>query len=297
MPKRGRKVGAYALRQQYLHQTIDTLMDGEGLPSGIHTVRYGDMIGDLLYDERPDSNTLLVFFTAAANRHHTWPLFSGIGISDSVGASLLAFSDPSIALGTSVGTGWTLGDYRYPYHQEVPRIIRKVADDRKIILVGASAGGFPALHYGASIPDSISFVMNPRTHVLTPPTAVQYSAAKVYQSNDVEGIAAKIPLCPDMPQNTVVYLQNHADATYFSAHMVPYMQRLSHDSRVWTHLGYWGEGHVPMPKPEIVALIHALIHEPETALSSLDRFDGSDILLAQQANLNIRHHARPAPSS
>ena len=292
MSKRSRSVGVYSPRQQFLHHTVDEFTTSTSVEPGVHTVRCGDMLADILYDERPDSDTLLVFFSAAANHHHTWPLFSGASIAASINASLLSFSDPSIALGLTVSTGWTLGDYRYPYHRDVPDIVRKVADGRSIIMVGASAGGYAALHYGAKIPESFSVVMNPRTHLLLPPTGVQLHSTTLYQSQSPEHISTLVPVEPDLPENKVLYLQNYADHAYFSSHMIPYLHRLSPEMRVWTHLDYWGEGHVPMPKSELVAFLSALISDPGELLDSLRRFESVNRILDHHAGLNILHFAK-----
>lgn len=276
MAKRSRRVGLYSLREQYLFDSLDEFLYSEVGP-GIYTLRLETMVADLLYDER-GSDTILVFFSAAVSTNSTWPHFSGLGIAKSVGASLLAISDPSIALDSEISSGWTLGDHRYPYHLAIPKIVDKIAAGRKIIFVGASAGGFAALHYGAIMPKSYSVVMNPRTHLLTPPTLLKDAYNIRYGGTSISKLAKMLPMMPEAPHNRVIYLQNISDSTYFSGHMVPYLQRFGPGKRIWTHLDHWGHGHVPMPKAKLILLLSKLVGRCEGVLEDFERFRNVETL-------------------
>lgn len=287
MPKRGRRVGAYAPRPQTVYQTVDEFVAGT-LTSGVHTIRSGKLVADVLYEDRGDG-PLLVFFSSVVGESTTWPYFSGVGIAARTDASLLAFSDPSIAIGAP--TGWTLGDFRSRFHEEVPRIIDAVAGGRRVILAGVSAGGFPALHYGASLPGAVSIVVNPRTNLLTPPTSVQNWAHVLYATTDPRRVRELVPLKPDSPQNRVIYLQNAGDHRYFGAHMIPYLMRLPREADVWTLVEDWGEGHVPPPRGLLAELIAEIMVDPSAAAGT-SRFESVDELLAHQAALNFAKYVR-----
>ena len=292
MGRRIRRVGTYAPRKQFIYENLDELLSLETIPEGVHTVRYGPMVGDLLYDERPDSSVLLVYFSAAIASTTTWPMFSGVGSAARAGTSLLAFSDPSVALDNTISTGWTLGDHRHQYHQDVPSIIKKFAGDRAVILVGASAGGFPALHYGAQLPESYSVVINPRTHLLAPPTLLETSFMRRYGGRKIREVVEEIPVKPDRPGNTVLYLQNSGDHRYFSGHLIPYLQRLPEQHRVFVYLDHWGDGHVPMPKYELADLLKALIEDPDKLLSGMSLFSSIDEVYLRHAELSLALTAR-----
>lgn len=287
MRKRSRSVGAYAPRPQTVHQSVDEFLDSE-LTDGIHTIRSGGLIADVLYEDR-GGNALLVFFSSIATEKTTWPYFTGLGIAQKLDTSILAFSDPSISLGAP--TGWYLGDRRSSYHTEVPRIIEAVAGGRRVVLAGSSGGGFPALHYGASLPGSVTVTVNPRTHLFTPPTPVQHWAKTLYGTDDPQQIKQIVPLKPDRPENKVVYLQNSGDPRYFAAHMIPYLLRLQPEAEVFTLVDHWGDGHVGAPGWLLRRVIGSLLQDPGSE-SGLVRFDDVETVMEHQADLNLSQNRK-----
>lgn len=289
MARRTRRTGRYSPHPQALYDSMDEFV-GTETTKGIHTIRTGGMTLDLLYVPQ-ESESLLVFFPAAIKPDTTWPFFSGAGIARKLGMSLLAVSDPSTAF-DRVPTGWCLGDQRFPLHQHLPRIIEAVAQGRRVVTVGLSAGGFAALHYSALIPGSVAVVGNPRTHLLSPPTAVQYWARAMYGTADPARIAELVPLAPASSTNRVVYLQNTDDHQYFAGHMIPYLHRLGPDADVWTLMGDWGKGHVPPPRELLDGVIRSAAVDPSEIPEGAVRFESVDAVLEQQASLNIAKHAR-----
>lgn len=285
---RGRKVGRYQPRVQRVHASPDEFMSSNP-GEGIHTIRIGAAIADVLYDERGDG-PLLVTFPSALTPDATWPFFSGIGVAARLGASLLAFSDPSTGM-AGVPTGWTLGDHRVPFHEHVPRIIDLLARGRRVVMLGLSAGGYAALHYSSAVPESVAVVGNPRTHLLAPPTAVQYWARTLYDTDDPARISEIVPTAPAPSTNRVIYLQNSGDHPYFAAHMVPYLMRLRSDADVWTLIDHWGDGHVPPPRELLHDVLSAVLEDP-AAVDGITRFTSVDAVMQQQAALNFARHLR-----
>lgn len=254
--KRTRKLGVYEGVRPYIYKSLDHFLESD-LDTGIHSFQKNGRMVDLLFEAR-DTETILVFFTAAVAPGKTWPYFSGRGIGSRTGHSLLAISDPSIAADSRLSTNWTLGDSNYQLHKDLPEIIRKVARNRRIIFVGASAGGFPALHYGSQFPDSVSLVMNPRTSVFTPPSHIQHSAEKLFPGMTARQISEMIPTKLGQAKNTVVYLQNCTDDRYYGSHAIPYLSNQTSTGRVYWKLGEWGEGHVAPAAKEIADTIENL---------------------------------------
>ena len=254
--KRIRQVGKYKDVKPHIYQGLQGFLAAE-ISSGIHSFQEQGRMMDLLYEER-DSDTLVVFFTAAVQPQNSYPYFSGRGVTSGTGHSLLAFSDPAIAVDGNLSTNWTLGDAKYQYHRDVPSIIRKIAGDRKIIFVGASAGGFPSLHYGSLFPDSVSLVMNPRTNVFTPPTHIQFSNRHLFPGMTPREIAEIIPTRLGEAKNTVVFYQNCSDDRYYSSHALPYLASQVDTRRVFWKLGEWGDGHVAPGSREIIETINNL---------------------------------------
>lgn len=295
---RPRDLTRYASRDCFGYSSPDEFEQTPSVPSGIHTITAGEATLDLLLDEldeAADSNTLVVFFPSAVTRAATWPFFQGLSVARAIQQPLLSFSDPTIAKEDNVITGWTLGDDRYWLHREIHRYIDKVRRGRRLIFVGSSAGGFPALVYGSRYPDSVSVVVNPRVHLFTPPTHIQYPPSRLYgQDSSVARLRQLLPVRATSPQNTVVYLQNAIDYAYFSGHMVPYLQELRPGARVWTHLANWGKGHKPAPAAFLQNVIGTLARRDplESLLATLPvtRFTDIEAIRVEQFTYNVEHH-------
>lgn len=287
--KRLRKVGVYKDVKPHIYQGLSGFLEAE-ISSGIHSFQEQGRMMDLLYEER-DSNTLVVFFTAAVQPQSSYPYFSGRGVAAGTGHSLLAFSDPSIAVDGGLSTNWTLGDSAYQYHKDVPSIIRKISGHRKIIFVGASAGGFPSLYYGSLFPDSVSLVMNPRTNVFTPPTHIQFSNRHLFPDMSPKQIAEIIPTRLGKAKNTVVYLQNCSDDRYYSSHALPYLANQADTGNVFWKLGQWGEGHVAPGSREIVETITNLANASSWAegaeISGATRLISVDDVIEEHGRLGF----------
>lgn len=261
----------------------------EPLASGIHTLRIDDVIVDLLHDDR-GGETLLVFFPSALTPSATWPYFAGAGIAERLGVSLLAFSDPSVNI-PGVGTGWTLGDRRISFHRHVPRIIRSVACGRQVVMAGSSAGGFSAMHYNSQVEGSTAIAINPRTHLLMPPTAVQHASRRLYGTSDVAEIRALVPVEPEPSANRIIYVQNTGDHPYFSGQMVPWLLRHLAHANVWAYMDHWGDGHVALPRPQMDELVAAVIADPAAGGRGF-KVSNVDQVLDAQAARNVARHVR-----
>lgn len=261
MMKRPRKVGVYKNAKPHIHYGLNKFLEHD-IDPGVHSFQVNGQMIDLLYDER-NSSSLIVFFSAAVTAKITYPYFSGIGIAHRTGDSLLAFSDPAICTNKNLATNWTLGDSSYPYHRDLPRIIQKMRRDRRLIFVGASAGGYPSLYYGSMFPDSVSFVINPRTALFTPPTHLTYSSKYLFPGLSPEEISEVIPTTLGPAENTVLYFQNRSDDRYYANHALPFFSRNVGKGNVFWKLGEWGEGHMPPDSKEIAETIISLTSAPD----------------------------------
>ena len=283
-----RDLSRYAPRPQSSHASLEEFLDSKApLEEGIHSISIGSATADFLYEER--GGPLLVVFPAALGKTVTWPFFTGLGVAQDVSASLLALSDPSVEL-PGVGTGWSLGDHRVPFHTILPGIIRKFAPSRRLIFFGMSAGGYSALHYVSKFENAVAVVGNPRTHLFTPPTALQYRAPALYGTEDPREIASMVPVGIRPTGNRIIYLQNSGDFVYFSSHMIPYLQKIDGDADVWTIIDYWGEGHVAPPGDLVRSVLAAVLADPLDSAGAV-RFRSVEEVRAHQAALNIRRMA------
>lgn len=212
--KRSRKVGAYSNIKPYVYKSLNDFLSSKSI-SGIHTFHEQGCGIDILYEER-DSEVLIIFFSDKVEAQDTFPHFDGLEPAELSNHSLLSFSDPSIALSRTVGTGWTLGDQRYSFHRDLPTIVRKYASEKRVIFVGMGAGSFPALHYGALFPDSCSLAINPQIEL----PGHDGFARELFPGKKNEEIEKFIPTKLGRLTNSVLCVQYLQEGQVFSRNTV-----------------------------------------------------------------------------
>ena len=258
-PRRSRHLSPYKEVGHRFLPDLSALL-GSPVKQALHTFKESGRVVDFIYEENAsDGNTLVVSFPAAMTiRHRTFPYFNGRRAAKSAGLPILAFSDPAFAISTEILTGWSLGDSTYLLHRDIPAIIDKFRQGRRLLFIGVSAGGFPALHFSSMYQDSLCFAMNPRTALLTPPTHLHFSAGALFPGASVAEIASLIPTKAPRPNNHVLYAQNLSDDRYFASQMLPYVLENGSSEQVHTILGDWGYGHVPMSPEQYAQSLAAL---------------------------------------
>lgn len=225
---------------------------GSSVGEGIHAITYGDGVLDLQLVSQ-ESRALIVAFHAAVDPSDaTLPVFTGRRVTQSLDASVLFVSDPSLEHGMSIG--WFAGDSRRPLQKDLVHVIEHVAAQvgaEQIILEGCSAGGFAALYFSHQIPGSLAVAMNPQTDMM------KYYHGRVCEYVETcwpEGIdgavtADLVATYASSFPNKVLYLQNRDDAFHIQNHYRPWANALSDRYGVdWCALpGDWGEGHAAPP--------------------------------------------------
>lgn len=253
MIKRERDILAFGRFGNHNHSSMARFLTGD-IATGLHTIRIPGGELDLFYEENkssPDTPLLIVLPSAASVNSTTYPLIKGRGIAQNAGLPILSISDPAVMF-DSMTTGWLLGSKEAPLIPDIAKIIDKYKMGRRLILFGISAGGFPALVLGNYFRDSISFVVNPRTSILVPPTNFYRIAKTFFAGMSTREIGEIIPLEAPEPSNSVFYFQNASDVRYLSSHAFSYLDKFSPSGKVYFEYGDWGEGHRAMPKDELV---------------------------------------------
>src|SRR5690625_3266022 len=149
-----------------VYKSLPEFLDTEERPSGILTVMHGGMPIDVLHDPR-GFNTTTVFFQAAVTRPDIqFPVFSGRMISAKMPTNRVHIGDPSLYLSKDLGLGWYAGN-RYQALQDVLTeiICHLIPDCQRIVLFGASGGGFAALYYASRLPGALAVPVNPQTNL------------------------------------------------------------------------------------------------------------------------------------
>lgn len=234
---------------------------------------------------------LLVCFSAAILRSvRAMPLFSGLRMAAELRMDLIAVSDPLLALHPSLTLAWYAGSRRWP---DLPARIAALLDDaarmedRRLILLGGSGGGFASLAVLEHLRSpAAALVWNPQTSIsrynITAASAYARcaseeqdgagrldSAADIARALSSAGVTHDLTLAPRASRHPVVYLQNRGDAFHLKNHLEPYatvngfsIPDLSSgsalDERHCIEIGNWGAGHVSPPRRCLDAVLQAL---------------------------------------
>lgn len=249
----------------YLFRSLSEF-EAEDVPAGISSIPYGDGTLDLLLVRRDAPNLVVIFHAAADPATATLPIFVGLGITESLHASVLYVSDP--AMDFHIPIGWYAGDHERHLQSDLQSVIRHVAASvgaTNIIFHGSSAGGFASLVYSHAFPGSLAIAINPQTDIH------RYHQSKVEEylracwqglkptpdqaaTNALELYAGSFP-------NYVLYLQNQRDDFHLTNHYAPWAQRFSDSAGTrWTTITEdWGEGHAPPPPLLQEGLLHHVL--------------------------------------
>lgn len=243
---------------------------------GMHTIWHGGLPLDLSF-VHGSRRSLVVVFDGALERSTTrLPRFSGGGVTAGLGNSRLSFSDPSLYCSDRLRLGWYAGNLHQPDLQDtILRTIRRcttAARPERVILFGASGGGFAALYFSSLLPGSLAVVMNPQTDIAA------YLPGPVRVWRDTCWAGEELPTLPSTVttnlvrhysarpvHNHVAYLQNRTDS-HVDAHMRPWLGAADPE-RVQVMMGDWGQGHVAPPKDVIQRVLRtAMDWSPGTIL-------------------------------
>ena len=200
-----------------------------------------------------------MFPGAATGKISSYPHFQGRKIAQTIGADFLTFSDPGLSVSSKVATSWCTGTAEQNFFTEIPPIIRHFCGNRRILFMGISAGGVGALHFNSQFDNCISFVINARTSLITPPSSFFASSKRLYPGLTIEQIESILPLTPAEPSNDVVYAQNINDHVYLAGNCLPYLREFTDSGKVYYILGNWAVGHYVMPRNELLRYCETLI--------------------------------------
>lgn len=258
MGNRTRDTARFQDLKHFCFDCVDGLLDAEE-EEGLYTTQVDSRLFDFLYEENgSDSDTLIVFFPGAATaKFRTYPMIAGRAIAKKAGLPILSFSDPVLD-DAELTTSWMLGTEKTQFWDLIRRLVDKFAKGRRLIFTGISAGGYPALHLGNEYPESVSFVVNPRTSLIVPPTSFHRYVRKSFSPTSAERIQDYLPLEAPAPKNHVVFYQNAMDFTYYAGQAAPYFERALPGGRVAIAFGKWGDGHKPMPRDRLANRLRIL---------------------------------------
>lgn len=309
------------------------LLAAASLVDGVHSVQAQGLPLDLLLvnGARLHSGAqavLPVFFSGAVSGRDgkPGPFFSGSGLAASKGIAALCIADPSLALHPDIGLAWYAGSSQQHTQAVLHELLAGLADRLQVelLLIGGSGAGFAALHLGSRLGDRASaLVWNPQTDLL----AYYRNAVRTYLRGAFPGEAwqddARLTGAAEMMvgkgishavhqdyaagrlPRRLVYLQNASDDFHVLNHAGALLAGMSveaegnryrtADGRALLWFGDWGQGHEPIPKQVLDALIDLMI-DPATSTETIGRYlraaeEAVDPSVPRQP-LSFRHEAK-----
>ncbi|SEB40912.1 hypothetical protein SAMN05519105_0151 [Rhodobacter sp. 24-YEA-8] len=220
-----------------LGATIEIAVPGTGpqrLPVRVLAAPRGDLTGV----------ALVVAFHGGVNREKMKiPAFDGrfiLSAPDRRETILLSIADPSLAMADDLAACFFAGNHLGDTPAQITAVIRSVAESIKperIIFVGGSAGGHPALLQASRFEDSIAVLCNPLTNISIyyQPTVRRYYEI-CWPDLSIEEIEsrimtdASIVLGPRMA-GKVLWLQNATDH-HITNQTLPALARLNNPQKL-----------------------------------------------------------------
>lgn len=266
--------------------------------SGAFSIDQGELSLDcLLRAEAGD--TLFVFFNGAANKSvKTYPIFSWVAQSKSMcDGPCLFISDPTLKLSEDLHLAWYLGTVTFNAQQAIERLIRRVmlaSGASRVVFIGTSGGGYPAIFYTFLFSNSVAYVNAPATTVKNHPSRRTVGLYEAFglgggELRDVAGSGVITDLAEFSERSSgasgkVVITVNRSDNSFIENHLFPYLGHaaLSRESQVvevrnaLIIFGDWGTGHV-MPEKGLIRYL----------LQSIDAIEGDDFEGFELSKLQI----------
>lgn len=250
--------------EQKTYQNFNAFKNDFVPENGVISVDLGPMFLDAML-KRGSGDTLFVFLNAALSGgpEVELPVFSWVNISGHCAGSRLFISDPTMALSPEIKLAWYLGTRECPVQTLLGDFIEDIFTKlgaKRIVFVGSSGGGFPALLYARHFKNAAAFVNAPATTVLKHhnPRVIGLYESVAMGGGRVADFPGQLDLCVDEASweaTKVVITQNADDRTYIRAHCTPYLKSrglgwngkdiVENDLLVFA--GEWGTGHVMPP--------------------------------------------------
>jgi len=225
----------------------------------------------LLIDRAPvASDSLVVSLHGSVDRQkYSIPRFERVTSFGDVAAHRLFLSDSTLELNPGMRIGWYVGGSGDDLTIRYSDLIREMADRlgaSRVLIVGASAGGFGALAMSTYVPGSLALAFSPQTNIGR--YSRQWSEFLTRHAfagyRDYSAVEAQVPYRVDLAALYATrvggrgwYVQNSGDVVHEADHMEPFRQSV--DDRVAFVREYHCEGHNPPTTTRVRAWVeHAL---------------------------------------
>lgn len=266
-------------KSRKIHNSVEEFLTAKILEQGVHSIYINNQALDLLVSNQASSDTIAIVFSGAIKRTPTTfpPFFSGINLAKNVSCSIVAISDPTLALDEEISIGWYTGNRYLNLQSTLPVVIEKIRlilEAKNIIFCGGSAGGFAALYYASKFSDSTCIAANAQTNILDyAPAAVEkytktaFNATPSNLTDLFPQIAFDLKTFKYSDSQKIIYLQNTSD-WHTNKHAKPFIENLIgkwtgdsvKEGHVLVHMGNWGTGHIAPPMDLMAQLIQSTVN-------------------------------------
>lgn len=231
------------------------------------TIKFEKCFLDFMVSNRCSETTVVFFHAALTERVDLQlPVFSGARLGAGLNVNKIFVSDPSLYLSNTLRLGWFLGN-RYLHGEEqitssLLQILRNLGT-KKVILFGASAGGFASILYGGRIKnlselEVISIAINPQTNILKfskGPVRDYFQTCWDVNYNDFDvlktlNLTYDLTCSPELISNLpLLYIQNTGD-DHYRDHFLPFLNfcnnKLESNGKFFA-ADWFGVGHISPP--------------------------------------------------
>ena len=198
-----------------------------------------------------DSDTTFVVFSAAITRRaaEEVPVFSGWGTTKHLPVNVLMISDPSLILDTDLNLSWYVGSEKQgDLVEKLTLVLRAFSRTARLVLFGASGGGFAALVQASRIPGATALVSNPQTDITKFSYYPEYVRLVWSDRAPIPVQTEVLSLYRNPVDCDVIYIQNSEDSDHMDNHLSPFQQACHPDNRVLYLTPDLTEGHIgPAP--------------------------------------------------
>lgn len=229
---------------------------------------------EVLIDPEPGKDTLVVSFHGAIDRvRYEIPRFERMKSFAELDAHRMFVADPTLNKDQNVRIGWYLGGPDDDATERYSDLIQRVADSlgvRRVILTGASAGGFAALALTPRIPNSLAVVFSPQTNVgrfgdYWTTTLMKWAFPGMTYSELEESAPERVDIATlyrALPGGRAWYIQNTGDDSHIADHRDPLAAEV--EERITFIDEFHADGHCPPTVTRTFAWVqHALTHPDE----------------------------------
>ncbi len=303
--------------------SLDAFLANAEVQSGVHSVPIGEFAGkpinyDFLLTARPGTVLLCHFHGNAPREGSELPIFTGLGVTSSIAASMFVPSDPVLVLDASLSLAWHFGCEGIRLQAITVSIVKKLQallHAPRVVAWGGSGGGFAAIRVAKDVPNSIALVWNPQTDIAkyVPEPVARYRSIAfpmIAADGPIPSDGEQFPsLCTEAfragYQGHILYLQESTD-WHVNAHLEPFLGSFCGKTRssitdssnfsgcvtdqLYLHLGHWGNGHI-QPSKAVLTKLLGLLSDVTMSLEGLQNLNCFPDEVIGSTALNVSQHA------